>query len=89
MRREVAEQHIDHHVAQIHEIEELLLERLKTEQSTEGAIALVSEARGLSSNPAAYWLAVSTVKGFLGELLDRGAIEFFVRDHSGWWRTIG
>ena len=31
---------------------------------------------------------VATVKGYLGELLNRGQIEFFVRDHAGWWRTL-
>jgi glyoxylase-like metal-dependent hydrolase (beta-lactamase superfamily II) len=86
--RDQAEADIDHHIAQIREIEELLLDRLKIEQTTEGAIALTSAARGLTENPAAYWLAVATVKGFLGELLNRGDIEFFVRDHAGWWRTV-
>ena len=38
--------------------------------------------------PAQYWLAVTTVKGFLGDLIARGALEFFVRDHAGWWRTV-
>jgi glyoxylase-like metal-dependent hydrolase (beta-lactamase superfamily II) len=88
IEREAAEDHIDFHLAQVEQIEALLLDRLYAEQTTEQAIAIVSEARGLSSNPAAYWLAVSTVKGFLGELLNRGQIEFFVRDHMGWWRTL-
>jgi glyoxylase-like metal-dependent hydrolase (beta-lactamase superfamily II) len=87
IRREEAEAHIDHHITELRSIEDLLLDRLATEHTTEQAIALVSAERGLSDNPAAYWLAVTTVKGFLGGLHDRGALEFFVRDHAGWWRT--
>lgn len=87
IRREDAEEHIDHHLGQIADIEALLIDRLAVEHTTEQAIALVSEARGLGENPASYWLAVTTVKGFLGELLDRGEIQFFVREHAGWWRT--
>lgn len=86
--REDAEEHIDHHLEQVRSIEELVLDRLRAEHTTEQAIALVAEARGLSDNPAAYWLAVATVKGFLGELLNRGELEFFVREHAGWWRTV-
>jgi len=86
--RDDAEEHIDHHIAQILEIEALLLDRLRVEHTTEQAIAMVSAERGLSENPAAYWLAVATVKGFLGELLGRNQIEFFVREHAGWWRTV-
>ena len=89
VEREAAEEHIDHHIAEIRSVEELLVDRLKTAHSTEQAIALVSGERGLSDSPAAYWLAVTTVKGYLGELLDRGALEFFVSDHTGWWRTVG
>lgn len=87
VRREEAEAHIDHHLEQIRRIEELLAEGLREEHTTEQAIALVSRERGLSENPASYWLAVTTVKGFLGGLVDRGEIEFLVRDHAGWWRT--
>lgn len=86
--RDEAESHIEHHLTQVREIEQFILDTLRSEQTTEQTIAIVSEARGLSSNPAAYWLAVATVKGFLGELLNRGQLEFFVRDHAGWWRTI-
>ena len=87
--REEAERHIDFHLEQVREIEALLLERLRIEHTTEQAIAMVSAQRGLVENPAAYWLAVATVKGYLGELLGRGQLEFFVRDHAGWWRTVG
>lgn len=86
--REEAEEHIDYHLAQVREIEALLVDRLRVEHTTEQAIATVSAARGLSENPATYWLAVTTVKGFLGELLNRGELEFFVRDHAGWWRAV-
>lgn len=85
--REDALKHIDYHLAQIDEIRTLILDRLVVEQTTEQAIATVSAARGLSENPAAYWLAVATVKGYLGELQNSGDLEFFVRDHAGWWRT--
>ncbi len=85
--REQAERDIAHHLGQIAEIEFLILDRLKTEHTTEGAIAMVSAERGLGDNPAQYWLAVTTVKGFLGDLLGAGQLEFFVRDHAGWWRT--
>ena len=86
--REQALHHIDFHLAQIAGIERFIIDALTTERTTEEAIALVSEERGLSDNPAQYWLAVTTVKGFLGDLLGRGEIEFFVRDHAGWWRTV-
>ena len=48
---------------------------------------MVSAERGLSDNPAQYWLAVTTVKGYLGDLLGRGLLEFSVVDHAGVWRT--
>jgi glyoxylase-like metal-dependent hydrolase (beta-lactamase superfamily II) len=83
--REEADEHIDHHLAEIHSIEQLLLDRLVDPHTTEQAIALVSAERGLAENPAAYWLAVTTVKGFMGALLDRGELEFYVKEHSGWW----
>jgi glyoxylase-like metal-dependent hydrolase (beta-lactamase superfamily II) len=88
MPREEAEEHIDFHLAQVAEIEALILDRLKEAHTTEQAIAMVSAERGLSENPASYWLAVATVKGFLGVLNNRGDLEFFVREHAGWWRTV-
>ncbi|NTU72110.1 MAG: MBL fold metallo-hydrolase [Coriobacteriia bacterium] len=78
---------IDFHLAQIDAIQELLLTELRTPHTTEEAIALVSRRRGLSANPAGYWLAVTTVKGYLGDLLGRGLLEFSVVDHAGVWRT--
>lgn len=87
VRREEADRHIDNHLAEIASIRELILTHLTEPHTTEQAIALVSRERGLSENPAAYWLAVTTVKGFLGDLLNAGALEFFVHEHAGWWRT--
>ncbi|PKQ19392.1 MAG: MBL fold metallo-hydrolase [Actinobacteria bacterium HGW-Actinobacteria-6] len=88
IERAEAEEHIDFHLAQLAEIEALLLELLRPGLTTEQAVAAVSSARGLYENPASYWLAVTTVKGFLGGLLNRDAIEFFVHDHAGWWKTL-
>lgn len=85
--REDAESHIDHHVRQVRDIQALIVDRLRCEHTTEQAVAMVSAERGLAENPAAYWLAVTTVKGYLGELLAQDVLEFFVRDHAGWWRT--
>lgn len=86
--REEALVHIDYHLSQIKEIRDLILDRLRVERTTEQTVALVSAERGLTENPASYWLAVTTVKGFLGDLLNRGQLEFFVRDYAGWWRSV-
>jgi glyoxylase-like metal-dependent hydrolase (beta-lactamase superfamily II) len=88
VERDEAERHIEHHISRIRAVEAFLLDVLHEPRTTEEAIALVSADRGLSENPAGYWLAVTTVKGYLGNLLDRGRIEFFVREHSGWWHTL-
>jgi glyoxylase-like metal-dependent hydrolase (beta-lactamase superfamily II) len=85
--RETTMHDIDFHLAQIREIQELLLAELTKPHTTEEAIALVSRARGLSDNPAQYWLAVTTVKGYLGDMLGRGQLEFSVVDHAGMWKT--
>ena len=79
---------IDFHLAQIRAIEELLLAELHRAHTTEEAIALVSERRALSDNPAQYWLAVTTVKGYLGNLLGRGLLEFSVVNHAGVWKKV-
>lgn len=79
--------HIDHHLSELARLDAYVAEALRTERTTEEVIALVSEYCGLSDSPAQYWLAVTTVKGFLGDLLAREEIEFFVRDHAGWWRS--
>ncbi|HEY5541448.1 MAG TPA: MBL fold metallo-hydrolase [Coriobacteriia bacterium] len=85
--RATAEMDIAFHLDQIRAIEELLLVALRKPRTTEEAIALVSAERGLSSNPAGYWLAVTTVKGYLGNLLGRGMLQFSVENHTGVWRT--
>jgi glyoxylase-like metal-dependent hydrolase (beta-lactamase superfamily II) len=87
--RATAEADIDFHLGQIAEINELLLAELRTPRTTEEAIALVSARRKLSSNPAGYWLAVTTVKGYLGNLLGRGLLQFSVENHTGVWHTVG
>ena len=76
------------HLEQIEELEAHLLEVLATPHTTEEIIAIVMAERGLSDNPAQYWLAVTTVKGYLGDLLGRKLLEFFVRDHCGVWHTV-
>jgi len=85
--RETAEKDISFHLDRIAEIEAWILETLATPHTTEECIALVSAERGLSDNPAQYWLAVTTVKGYLGDLLNRGELEFSVIDHAGVWKT--
>jgi glyoxylase-like metal-dependent hydrolase (beta-lactamase superfamily II) len=86
--RATAEADLTFHHDQIRAIEELLLVALKKPRTTEEAIALVSAERGLSSNPAGYWLAVTTVKGYLGNLLGRELLEFTVENHTGVWHTV-
>ncbi len=86
--RTTAEKDIEFHLSQIAQIEQLILDRLKTPHTTEEAIAMVSAERGLSDNPAQYWLAVTTVKGFLGGLLGKGLLEFSVENHAGVWRAV-
>jgi glyoxylase-like metal-dependent hydrolase (beta-lactamase superfamily II) len=87
--RATTELDLDSHLGQIRAVQELLLTSLRTPHTTEEAIALVSAKRGLSENPAGYWLAVTTVKGYLGNLLGRGELEFSVENHAGVWRTAG
>jgi hypothetical protein len=85
--RATAQKDVAYHLEQVAGIEELILEELRKPHTTEQAIAMVSERRGLSDNPAAYWLAVTTVKGYLGDLLGRKLLEFSVQEHCGVWRT--
>ena len=88
VRREEADAHIEHHITQVHRTAELLLHGLRDGMTTEGAVAFISRELGLPENQAVYWLAVTDVKGYLGELLDRGLVEFSVRNHAGWWQTV-
>jgi hypothetical protein len=37
--------------------------------------------------PAQYRLAVTTVKGYLSDLVRQGRAEFSVAEHAAWWRT--
>ena len=85
--RATAERDLAFHIGQVTDVEHLILEELRRPHTTEQAIAMVSERRGLSDNPAAYWLAVTTVKGYLGNLLSRGLLDFTVENHCGVWRT--
>ena len=85
--RAAAEKDLTFHLEQVAGIEELILDELRRPHTTEQAIAMVSARRGLSDNPAAYWLAVTTVKGYLGDLLGRRLLVFSVEDHCGVWRT--
>ena len=85
--RVTAQKDIAFHLEQVAGIERLILEELRRPHTTEQAIAMVSARRGLSENPAAYWLAVTTVKGYLGNLLSRRLLEFSVVEHAGVWRT--
>lgn len=79
---------IANQLERINAIESFIRETLRTARTTEEIIASVSGWLELIENPAQYWLTVTTVKGFLGSLLERKEIEFFVKNHSGYWRTI-
>ena len=78
---------IANHMDRIDAIEEIILRELAEARTTEEIIARTSAALELVENPAQYWLAVTTVKGFLGCLLERHLIEFSIRNHAGYWRT--
>lgn len=77
---------IEHHISRIETIESYLLEFLDKPRTTEQAIAYISKKLSLVENPAQYWLAVTTIKGFLSGLLARKMISFFVMDHAGCWK---
>lgn len=84
--RETAQRHIDFHLSRVEGIYAFIISALCSERTTEDVIAIVSNMLGLASNPATYWLAVTTVKGFMANLLAEEQIEFFVRDNAGWWK---
>lgn len=86
--RDEALAHVVHHVTRIDELSERIHTMLKTPATTEQVIAAMSREKGLSDNPAQYWLAVTTVKGYLSDLLRQGMAEFFVREHAGWWSAL-
>jgi glyoxylase-like metal-dependent hydrolase (beta-lactamase superfamily II) len=87
-RRDEAMLDIANHQARMDEISRRLLAHLAEPLTTEQAIAALSRDAGLQDNSAGYWLAVTTVKGYLSDLVRDGSAEFFVRDHAGWWRAL-
>ncbi len=86
--RDEAEEHLDFHIGQVHRTAGLLLEGLRDGMTTEQAVAFISRELDLAQSQAVYILAVTDVKGYLGELLGRGQVEFSVHDHLGWWKTV-
>jgi glyoxylase-like metal-dependent hydrolase (beta-lactamase superfamily II) len=80
--------HVAHHLERIETINLLILDFLREARTTEEAIAYLSERLELIENAAQYWLAVTTVKGYLANLLQRKEIEFFVRRHAGYWHSL-
>jgi glyoxylase-like metal-dependent hydrolase (beta-lactamase superfamily II) len=86
--REAASLDIAHHLERMDEISQRLLSYLDRPLTTEQAIAALSRDARLSDNSAQYWLAVTTVKGYLSDLVRAGRVEFFVSEHAGWWRTV-
>lgn len=80
--------HLTHHLDRIDAICELILKALTEAKTTEEIIALVSCELGLVENPAQYWLAVTTVKGFLAYLMQQKQLEFYVRNHAGYWHAL-
>ena len=86
--REEALLDIANHRERMDTISASLLAHLAEPLTTEQAIAALSRDAGMSDNAAQYWLAVTTVKAYLSDLVRGGAAEFFVRDHAGWWRAV-
>ncbi len=80
--------HVEHHIARMDDVSAFLLALLAEPCTTEQAIAAVSRHVGLSENAAQYWLAVTTVKGYLSDLLRQGLITFSVRHHAGYWGAV-
>ncbi len=76
------------HLGRLESIKAVILDHLSRAKTTEQIIAIVSDYLGLVENPAQYWLSVTTVKGFLGDLLERQEIEFYVRDYAGYWKAV-
>jgi glyoxylase-like metal-dependent hydrolase (beta-lactamase superfamily II) len=80
--------HIEHHIARMDDISSFIVGLLADPATTEQTIADVSRHVGLNESPAQYWLAVTTVKGYLSDLLREGLITFSVRDHAGLWTAV-
>ena len=88
LERDEALEHVAHHREQTDQMSERLYAMMAEPITTEQAVAEMSEVAGLSNNAAQYWLAVTTVKGYLSDLLRQGRAEFFVREHAGWWHAL-
>jgi len=86
--KEESTNHINYHIERLAMIDTLIIDSLREARTTEEIISLVSASLDLIENPPQYWLAVTTIKGFLANLLQRQLIEFFVSNHAGYWRTI-
>ncbi|HEY3374745.1 MAG TPA: MBL fold metallo-hydrolase [Candidatus Aquicultor sp.] len=80
--------HIQYHTERIEAISTIVLAALQEACTTEEIIAAVSAELGLFENPAQYWLAVTTVKGFLASLMQQKLLGFFVKNHAGYWHTL-
>lgn len=87
LRKEETDGHVRRQIEQINKVEGIIMECLRTERTTENVISIVSRKLDLLETPAQYWLAVTTIKGFLSNLLNRKALEFFIRNHTGYWHT--
>lgn len=81
-------EHAAYHRQRMGEMSEQLYAMIREPLTTEQAVAAMSAAAGLSDNAAQYWLAVTTVKGYLSDLVRQGRAEFFVRGHAGWWHAL-
>jgi glyoxylase-like metal-dependent hydrolase (beta-lactamase superfamily II) len=81
-------EHIAFHISRITAISHMILGMLASPRTTEEVIAMISAELGVVENPAQYWLAVTTVKGFLASLLQRKEARFYVADHAGYWHAI-
>jgi hypothetical protein len=79
---------VAHHIARMDALSEWMVAHMAEPRTTEQVIAAVSRHVGLTENPAQYWLAVTTVKGYLSDLLRRGLITFSVREHAGSWVAV-
>ena len=79
---------ITNQLERIDHIEQKILGYLATERTTEELISLISADLGLVENPAQYWLSVTTIKGFLGCLMESGQVEFYVKNHAGYWSAV-
>jgi glyoxylase-like metal-dependent hydrolase (beta-lactamase superfamily II) len=80
--------HVENHIARMDDIAAFMVKLLGRPRTTEQTIAEVSRYVGLSESPAQYWLAVTTVKGYLSDLLREGLITFSVREHAGLWTAV-